>query len=57
MGNDEATSNKRKGKKKAPKCKNGFLETRTASLPRQRAKDLTSRPFILGKAAIQEQKR
>ena len=50
MGNDEATSHKRK--EKIPQVQKGFLENKQNSIPaRTERKDLTSRLFMLGKGA------
>lgn len=50
MGNDEATSHKRK--EKIPQVQKAFLENKQNSIPvRTDRKDLTSRLFMLGKGA------
>lgn len=50
LGNDEATSHKRK--EKIPQVQKGFLDNKQNSIPaRTERKDLTSRLFMLGKGA------
>lgn len=50
LGNDEATSHKRK--EKIPQVQKAFLENKQNSIPaRTERKDLTSRLFMLGKGA------
>lgn len=57
MENGEATSHKRK-EKKSPQVQKWFLGNQISFPAKaEREKDLTSRPFILGKAAIQKQER